>query len=239
MKLYGNRLDELDAILGPHVETLRSIYDNTIEQTDQADTVPVIQYNRRYAGRERSVFRLLTRTPIELEPATFNAEDSAYVSIWLMDALGITNEQLSREATFYHAMTLLVAHQTGMTVDETFHDILQRKRDIIDVDKQCISSLEERMFTISKQAGPAGRRQWGKGVGNPQYGFNPYFDATEYWIDESVKFTVDDERLVRTCLVYKVNSFINLAFFLKSEGWSDGSFVASKRVGFFDSELIP
>lgn len=52
----------------------------------------------------------------------------------------------------------------------------------IDVDVECLSVLEEKLFERSLRAGPAGNQQWGLDVGRHQDGWSPYLGLPLYWI---------------------------------------------------------
>jgi hypothetical protein len=50
-----------------------------------------------------------------------------------------------------------------------------------DVDLECLTSLEERMFERSNRVGASGNWQWGLDVGEHQEMWNPYFGLPIYW----------------------------------------------------------
>lgn len=51
----------------------------------------------------------------------------------------------------------------------------------IDVDKECLLSLEEEMFEKSNLSGIAGHYQWGLDAGDHQDVWNPYIGLPEEW----------------------------------------------------------
>ncbi|KAH7919295.1 hypothetical protein BV22DRAFT_1051142 [Leucogyrophana mollusca] len=51
----------------------------------------------------------------------------------------------------------------------------------VDVDLECLTIFEERMFENSVRAGIAGNQQWGLDSGNHQGGWNPYADLPTHW----------------------------------------------------------
>lgn len=51
----------------------------------------------------------------------------------------------------------------------------------VDVDKECLERLEERMFERSARAGPAGHFQWGLDAGVHQENWDPYGDLPDEW----------------------------------------------------------
>jgi hypothetical protein len=53
-----------------------------------------------------------------------------------------------------------------------------------DVDKECLSTFEERLFEYSKRTGVAGYHQWGLDAGPHQDGWNPYHNLPYEWNHE-------------------------------------------------------
>lgn len=114
-----------------------------------------------------------------------------------------------------HAATLLIAYRTrNMLQDQTDHSqdsempdqhILQtawtiqmrfQSMDtefIIDVDKECLALFEERLFEVSKHAGPAGDYQWGLDSGDHQDKWDPWGDIPSHWKDPN--HDIDAEEL--------------------------------------------
>ncbi|KAG1765239.1 hypothetical protein EDD22DRAFT_755237, partial [Suillus occidentalis] len=50
-----------------------------------------------------------------------------------------------------------------------------------DVDLECLSVFEQRLFEKSAQSGSAGNYQWGLDAGNHQDGWDPYAGLPSYW----------------------------------------------------------
>ncbi|KAG1881906.1 hypothetical protein C8R48DRAFT_682665 [Suillus tomentosus] len=50
---------------------------------------------------------------------------------------------------------------------------------VADVDLECLTALEARMFEDSEEAGPAGKQQWGLDAGQHHRRWNVYLDYTE------------------------------------------------------------
>jgi len=50
-----------------------------------------------------------------------------------------------------------------------------------DVDLECLTALEERMFERSNRAGASGNWQWGLDVGEHQDRWNPYNGLPTHW----------------------------------------------------------
>ena len=51
----------------------------------------------------------------------------------------------------------------------------------VDVDKECVESLEAEMFENTDRTGVSGNEQWGLDAGHHQGGWNPYTDAPKLW----------------------------------------------------------
>ena len=66
----------------------------------------------------------------------------------------------------------------------------------VDVDKECLESLEEEMFENTDRTGVSGNGQWGLDVGHHQGGWNPYIDAPKLW-DGKKREGNEDELEVR------------------------------------------
>lgn len=65
----------------------------------------------------------------------------------------------------------------------------------VDVDRECLSRLEERMFERSREAGIAGHFQWGRDAGDHQECWDPYRGIQEEW-DHGDRSGSDGELLV-------------------------------------------
>jgi len=109
-----------------------------------------------------------------------------------------------------HAHTLFIAYR--MAKDPTFKaipesEILRKAWEVqltgsttilkeIDVDKECLESLEEEMFERTERTGISGNWQWGLDVGHHQDGWDPSFGVPENW-DEKKRMGSESEREVR------------------------------------------
>lgn len=94
-----------------------------------------------------------------------------------------------------HAFTLLIAHQEfgqlstnreerSRQLQTAWEYLVERTGtgfNPVDVDHECLSALEERMFTDSVEAGAAGNQQWGLDAGSHQNGWNPYEGLPSHW----------------------------------------------------------
>lgn len=98
-----------------------------------------------------------------------------------------------------HAFTLVIRHQKGSEFKKTKQYLTAKDKDAClldqawayqkknvletgaDVDKECLSHLEERMFEDSEFAAAAGNRQWGLDSGTHQDDWNPYIGIPADW----------------------------------------------------------
>ncbi|KAG1745694.1 hypothetical protein EDB19DRAFT_1632070, partial [Suillus lakei] len=53
-----------------------------------------------------------------------------------------------------------------------------------DVDLECLSAFEQRLFEKSAQSGSAGNFQWGLDAGNHQDSWDPYAGLPSHWNHE-------------------------------------------------------
>ena len=66
----------------------------------------------------------------------------------------------------------------------------------VDVDRECLTKLEEEMFERSKAAGIAGEYQWGLDAGDHQDTWNPYDGLPSHWVyAERLENYDDDEKV--------------------------------------------
>ena len=56
-----------------------------------------------------------------------------------------------------------------------------KRKTAVDVDRECIYLLEQRMFEWSERAGIAGCQQWGPDAGAYQMRWNPYVGKPSEW----------------------------------------------------------
>ena len=68
----------------------------------------------------------------------------------------------------------------------------------VDVDRECLASLEEEMFENTDRTGPSGNRQWGLDAGYHQGGWEPSFGVPASW---NGKERVGDESELEVRLV--------------------------------------
>jgi hypothetical protein len=61
------------------------------------------------------------------------------------------------------------------------HQTTKIRKDSVDVDLECLSYFEERLFEYSKETGDAGNQQWGLNAGPHQDDWSPYVNLPEQW----------------------------------------------------------
>ena len=96
-----------------------------------------------------------------------------------------------------HAVTLFLAYRLrseGQPYDQM--ELLSRawkvqisaenmgdRHEAVDVDLECLSHFERRIFECSEEAGEAGFEQWGLDAGDHQDAWNPYQGLPADWED--------------------------------------------------------
>lgn len=68
----------------------------------------------------------------------------------------------------------------------------------IDVERECLESLEEEMFENTDRTGVSGNFQWGLDAGHHQGGWDPSFGVESSWGGKKREGS-DSEREVRLC----------------------------------------
>lgn len=67
----------------------------------------------------------------------------------------------------------------------------------VDVEKECLSRLEEEMFEVSARADIAGYHQWGLDAGHHQDNWEPYSSLQWLWNKEDHSFGDDDDSYIQ------------------------------------------
>ncbi|KAG1851016.1 hypothetical protein C8R48DRAFT_706732 [Suillus tomentosus] len=66
---------------------------------------------------------------------------------------------------------------------------------VADVDLECLTALEGRMFEDSEEAGPAGNQQWGLDAGQHHRRWNVYLGIPDEWVsapfDRYLTYVID------------------------------------------------
>lgn len=74
----------------------------------------------------------------------------------------------------------------------TSHSVRSAAAEDVDVDKECLASLEKQMFEVSNNAGVAGYWQWGLDSGDHQSLWDPYSNLPSYWRHDSYEGNESD-----------------------------------------------
>lgn len=62
----------------------------------------------------------------------------------------------------------------------------------VDVDKECLAILEEKMFEVSSREGKASLWQWGLDAGDHQDAWDPYANLPSAWNFGDIDYEEDD-----------------------------------------------
>lgn len=206
---------EVDRILTTH---RRVLFDLIYHPETRVDEVPALQYLK-------SIKRPFTCSVPYM--GGLADDDGARINNWFHvkteKKSDIRKEQWMLLSPVAHAATLLLAsrmeaqdEREGVVKTETYHsDLLQRawsrqqeghgktprgaqRPEPVDVDREAVGFLEDRMFTQSKAAGPAGNQQWGLDAGPHQDHWHPYSEGPEEWAENPRAGNLEAERKVST-----------------------------------------
>ncbi|KAG1896367.1 uncharacterized protein F5891DRAFT_958746, partial [Suillus fuscotomentosus] len=173
----------IDEALAPHSQLLTNIF----EQPDPAkmrNAVPVLGY---LADLSEKTGRKQTTVPY---CGDLSLIDCAQIANWVYHHIPGASKQIVNWlncATYAHACTIVslptLEEEANAILQAAWLD-LQLSYDMsamdVDVDLECLSILEQRMFELSLAAG-AGNEQWGKDAGTHQDRWNPYEGLPEHW----------------------------------------------------------
>ena len=157
-------------------------------------------------------------------------EDQSRVAHWI--TIKIPNAQQDfrlwmSSVPFIHAITIIISsrHRSqfiqtaggSLSEDELLKtawnyqcstDSILRAPQCIDINRECVAALEERMFTRSAAAGIAGYYQWGLDAGDHQEQWWPWRELPSHWYhDDTPDFDDDD--------VMKVWKFLSIPWILR------------------------
>lgn len=199
---------EVHAILSPHQEILTALI-----ESDEPPDVPV---TRAIHDGSLDKLLLAPLRGRGFVPFTGGLDTMllAQISNWISCNIPGASEHFvewMQRAPFAHAITLFLAAQkhgkfsrefakakstsNKQTKQDYILDAAWRYQcittnpnegDVVDVDRECISILEEYLFTRSKAAGLAGCYQWGLDAGDHQNRWNPYVDLPFHWAHDDV-----------------------------------------------------
>ena len=74
----------------------------------------------------------------------------------------------------------------------------------VDVERECLTKLEEEMFERSRAAGIAGEYQWGLDAGDHQDTWNPYDGLPDYWVHTDRLENYDNDEMASDTLKFNL-----------------------------------
>lgn len=225
---------EVDDALQPHSKILSALHSGGADLDDNA--IPALALVRK---NKRARYEALRRGLVCVFGG-LSVEDISRINNWIYRKLPSADRNIQTwmgGVVVAHAATLLIASrhrvcieaETGFPQDSTAPDkekylVLRAweiqnssiARPMVDVDRECISILEERMFEESAAAGKAGMWQWGLDAGDHQERWNPYAGLPPHWVHEDRPISTDDsEYEVFTAAIY-----VDLSMLTKRLGWA-------------------
>ncbi|KAJ7283955.1 hypothetical protein C8J57DRAFT_749943 [Mycena rebaudengoi] len=176
--------EDIGGILAPHVQILTSIFTQPHQENSE---IPAVAY----AIKKKKKFLPYAGDLPLIEQAKIMNWFYHYIPL----AKGTETDWVS-SPSHAHAITIVLAarHSEELKAEATEEKWLweaawqlqcRRERVVtVDVDRECLSLLEEHMFECSTEAGPAGDHQWGLDAGAHQGQWDPYsglpFSPLEY-----------------------------------------------------------
>lgn len=199
-----DRVGDIDAILRPSLQDLRYLAickPKDILETYRAGKIesrfPVIRYLAKHANDKYSdpIMRTLQERSEVMDIRILPADDELHIACWMRKNLPyktadgvpmIEAMDWFEMPAHTHAKTIVLAHRRKTkTLEEAFDIIVESNPTTIDVDAECISFLERRMFEVSHRAGKASHYVWGRSLGAHEGDWNPWLNTKESWIKSS------------------------------------------------------
>lgn len=210
---------EVDAALSPHINTLSALLDYHITGDDSplgTQYIPALKY-----VKERDASTEAERNGLVYNYGDLTIEDRAMLFNWIHCKVPQASAQFHKwigGVLPAHAATLLIASRIPVTsalmADEDYPEIarnsdtshetftlqcawlcqrtLSLSKSRVDIDRECISRLEERMFEQSAAAGKAGMEQWGLDAGDHYRRWNPYANLPPHWTHSGRPISEDE-----------------------------------------------
>ncbi|KAJ6623167.1 hypothetical protein B0H10DRAFT_825259 [Mycena sp. CBHHK59/15] len=184
--------EEIDSILRPYANVLLSIFAQPLEENKR---IPAVKY---------AIEAKKTTVPFT---GDLTLLDQSQISNWFYNKIPLAKENVVQWIgcpPHAHAITIVIAARnepelrntpgfTGATSakkqqQELWNLAFSRQQStgritLVDVDRECLSLLEQYMFECSDAAGPAGDEQWGLDAGNHQGRWVPYTGLPDHWSD--------------------------------------------------------
>lgn len=201
---------EIDDILGPHTDTLFSIFTEPLVENAGIPRIPAVNY--AIASKNKD--------PTIPYAGDLTLQDQARIMNWFYHKIPQAKDHLTLWVgcpSYAHAITLVIAARNDIEFrsDSDFpaEDSAERQLEtlwawawsvqttearipVVDVDRECLGLLEEWMFESSDEAGVAGDEQWGLDAGHHQDRWVPYKDLPPAWsfyrsgVDNEEKYNV-------------------------------------------------
>ncbi|KAI0683221.1 hypothetical protein BC835DRAFT_1296586, partial [Cytidiella melzeri] len=194
--------DEINNILSPHVDLLQRIL---LQGFQSFPDLPACRYSIDAAKSNQQNFEAERRGMVPFYGGLDIAEQGQIVN-WIVshipEAEG-TREKWQGSAMNAHAATLVIAYRRRFDIqdDPTYPKHLdgaelevyslkraweyqrndEEDRFQVDVDHECLTLFEERLFERSREAGIAGWYQWGLDAGEHQESWDPYAGLPSHW----------------------------------------------------------
>ncbi|KAG0692894.1 hypothetical protein DFH29DRAFT_816991, partial [Suillus ampliporus] len=191
---------ELDVILRPHIAALQRLLDSPNLNQDEAERYPVMDFIIRSKKKPDGVGAYSIPFCGDI-----SSREYAKIARWFSDNIPGAPSQVQKwlgGMPLVHAFTLVVAHRKAgefkkraQAQNKEWHDskllrmawadlMISYPTDsfVADVDLECLTALEARMFEDSKEAGAAGNQQWGLDAGQHHRRWNPYLNIPNEWV---------------------------------------------------------
>ncbi|KAG1887942.1 uncharacterized protein F5891DRAFT_966429 [Suillus fuscotomentosus] len=191
---------ELDDILLPHIASLQKLLDSPDLNQYGADAYPVIDYILRSKKKPDGVGAYSIPFCGDI-----SSHEYAKIARWFSENVPGASGQVEKwlgGMPLVHAFTLVVAHRKASDFEkriearnEEWNDSMLLKMAwadlmisyptnsfVADVDLECLTALEARMFEDSEEAGPAGNQQWGLDAGQHHRRWNVYLGIPDEWV---------------------------------------------------------
>ncbi|KAG2750623.1 hypothetical protein P692DRAFT_201787823 [Suillus brevipes Sb2] len=193
---------EMETILAPHKSAIQHLI--SLPRLENMQHLPV----GRHLQQQGIKPSLNGGYPIKY-CGDLTAVQQAQVAHWIFDNFEEARETVAQWlgcAPFAHALSIVLAYNKRSTLeadpgyptdgttdaqeefilDAAWTTLLEqtgRSTDVThtDVDLECLSVFEQRLFEKSAQSGSAGNYQWGLDAGNHQDGWDPYAGLPSHW----------------------------------------------------------
>ncbi|KAJ7756899.1 hypothetical protein B0H14DRAFT_2238437, partial [Mycena olivaceomarginata] len=176
--------DEVETALRPHLAQLQKLHNNPTGDHPGIPAVAVALENLRRAGGIPAVGDLLPIDCVRVANWFYNnvsgaADSHAYTILIAHRNRDSIASAIKQEAGYAH-----MDRQSAILVIAWSYQVSRHRFMYTDVDKECLSTFEERLFEYSKRTGVAGYHQWGLDAGPHQDGWNPYHNLPYEWNHE-------------------------------------------------------